>query len=156
MRICILLISTWFIWNAKTAKTRPRSFFSFKTHQNSSCMYIPKKVIVVHVHYLECRFVAAQCWMKVLNVMLNALSCQTRTFTLWTNTRLCGRFNYIADAVLRLLHHEIFMCDLINSRYDWVSPITNTWKHTCIQVWQVLKLSFSLCCVCVWMAIYVF
>lgn len=27
MRICILLISTWFIWNAKTAKSGPRSFF---------------------------------------------------------------------------------------------------------------------------------
>lgn len=85
-------------------------------------------------------FVAVQSWMKVLNVMLNALSCLTIGLSHCgpTPCRLCGCFNYIANAVLRLLHHKIFMCDLINSRYDWVSPITNIWKRTCNQVRQVL------------------
>lgn len=63
--------------------------------------------------------------MKVLNVMLNVLFCLIRIFILWINIRFCGRFNYIVDVVFRFLYYEIFMCDLINSRYDWVSLIIN-------------------------------
>lgn len=73
-------------------------------------------------------------------------------FPHYQGLRLCGIY-CIDDAVL---HHEIFMCNLINNKYDQVSPIMYTgtlinvaYQHSVHARYLIVSLSLCMDGVCI-------